>query len=96
MRMTVNFVHQELFSDLHFVKVRCLIFRLRALCHRLQQFGFENWVNQYEPRELVMMSALLNKYQHDRLLKEAHEQGDDHLKAWLEKQMPHLFRKQAA
>lgn len=96
MHMTVNYVHQELFSDVHFVHVKCLIFRLRALCHRLQQFGFESFINEYTPRELVMASSLLQQVQHDALLKEAHRRGDDALKAWIEKHIPWYFPKATA
>ena len=93
MRMTVNYVHQELFQDRHYVHVRCLIYRLRALCHRMQQFGFESFINEYEPRELVMASALLQQVQHDALLKEAHKRGDSALQLWVERQVPWLFKK---
>lgn len=96
MRMTVNYVHEQLFQDRAFVHVRCLIYRLRALCHRLQQFGFENFINEYTPRELVMASALLQQVQHDALLKEAHKRGDDTLKTWIEHHVPWLFPKKAA
>lgn len=93
MRMTVNYVHEQLFQDRHYVHVRCLIYRLRALCHRLQQFGFENFINEYEPRELVMASALLQQVQHDALLKEAHRLGDDTLKSWIAERIPWHFQK---
>lgn len=91
MRMTVNDIHRELFQDKHYVHVRCLIFRLRALCHRIQQFGFEMFINEYEPRELVMASALLQQVQHDALMREAHKRGDDVLKAWIARHVPWLF-----
>lgn len=93
MHLTVNYVHQQLFQDRHYVHVRCLIYRLRALCHRIQQFGFESFINEYEPRELVMASALLQQGQHDALLVEAHARGDDALKAWLALHAPGLFQK---
>ena len=96
MRMTVNYVHEQLFQDRPYVHVRCLIFRLRALCHRLQQFGFENFINEYTPRELVMAAALLQQVQHDALLKEAHKRGDGTLKAWIEKHIPWHFQKATA
>lgn len=91
MHLNVNYVHEQLFQDRNFVHVRCLIYRLRALCHRLQQFGFEAFINEYTPRELVMASALLQQGQHDALLKEAHARGDAKLKTWIEQHMPALF-----
>lgn len=96
MHLNVNYVHEQLFQDRAYVHVRCLIYRLRALCHRLQQFGFENFINEYTPRELVMASALLQQVQHDALLKEAHKRGDDTLKSWIERHAPWLFPKAAA
>lgn len=96
MHLTIDYVHEQLFQDRHYVHVRAMIFRLRALCHRLQQFGFENFINEYEPRELVMASALLQQVQHDALLKEAHRRGDDKLKAWIERHIPWYFQKATA
>jgi len=87
MHMTVDYVHQQLFQDMHYVHVRCLIYRLRALGHRFQQFGFEPFINLYTPRELVMASALFQQDQHNRLLIEAHKLGDDKLKDWIASHM---------
>lgn len=88
MHMTVDYVHEQLFQDRQYVHVRCLIYRLRALAHRFQQFGFEGFINEYEPRELVMASALFQQAQHDALLKEAHARGDAPLKSWIERHAP--------
>lgn len=89
--MTEEHVAVDLFSDMHVVHVKVLVFRLRCISHRLMCFGFEKFVNTYEPRELVMLSALMQGHQHNRLLIEAHALGDKALKQWIETMCPELF-----
>ena len=92
MRLDPTAVMIHLFQDIHPVHVKTLLFRLRCLSHRLMCFGFENYINNYEPRQLVLLASIMAQQQHDFLAREAHERGDEELQAWLEKAMPHLFK----
>lgn len=96
MRLNVTDVGMDLFKDIHIVHQKCLIFRLRALAHRMVSFGFEEYVNTYSPRELVMLAALMFQHQHDALAKEAFNRGDDDLKKYLVGRLPYLFEQEAA
>lgn len=91
MRLNVTDVGIGLFPDIHLVHQKVLVFRLRCVAHRMISFGFENYVNHYSPRELCMLAALMFGPQHDILVREAHRQGDDTVKAWLEQAVPRLF-----
>lgn len=96
MRLNVTDVGMDLFRDIHIVHQKCLIFRLRAVAHRMVSFGFENFINTYSPREIVMLAALMFEHQHNALVLEAHKRGDDALKAYLVGRLPYLFRSEAA
>ena len=96
MRLNVTDVGMDLFKDIHIVHQKCLIFRLRVLAHRMICFGFEEYINQYTPRELVMLAALMFQQQHDSLAREAYKIGDDDLKKWLTARLPYLFQAEAA
>lgn len=95
MRMTEQFVANGLFADMHFVHIKVLVFRLRALSHRMMCFGYEKFVNTYSPRELVMLAALMQNFQHNALIREAYARGDAALKSWLEANCPELCKERA-
>ncbi len=90
MRLEPEQVMSCIFPDIHPVHVKVLLFRLRALSHRLMCFGWEDYVNQYEPREKVLLATLMAQQQHDALIRDAHKLGDEKLKAWIENATPHL------
>ena len=90
MRLDSTKVMSSIFPDIHPVHVKVLLFRLRALSHRLMCFGWEEYVNQYAPREKVLLATLMAQQQHDALIRDAHKLGDEKLKAWIENATPHL------
>lgn len=94
MRLDPTYVMRHLFHDIHPVHVKVLLFRLRCLSHRLMCFGFENFINTYEPRQLILLATIVAQQQHDAILREAYKHADDKLKLWLEQHTP-LFKEAA-
>ena len=90
MRLEPVQVMSCIFPDIHPVHVKILLFRLRALSHRMMCFGWEEFLNTYEPRERVLLATLVAQQQHDALIKDAYKNGDEKLRAWIENATPHL------
>lgn len=87
MRVTQNTL-LLLFQDVHMVHLSCLFYRARCLAHRMLNFGFEPFINTYEPRELLVIAALLPQIAHDALVREAYERGDANVRAWIDTHVP--------
>ncbi len=88
-----DIVVRSLFQDMHIVHVGCLIFRCQAQARRMLEFGFESYINLYDPREMLVLSTFLPPVQHWVLVREAHKRGQRKLKDWLEAQAPAVFPK---
>lgn len=95
MRLNVTMVGQELFKDVHIVHQKVLIFRMRCLAHRLMCFGWEGYVNEYEPREQLMLAALLADRQHNAVVREAYKRGDPTLRTWIATTLPDVVSEAA-
>lgn len=76
-------VFRELFNDMHIVRAAIIGYRCQTIARRMIQFGFEEYVNQLPPRELVLLGCYITPLQQRALLREAYARGDDALKAWL-------------
>ncbi len=72
-----------LFGDMNVVHIACLFFRIRCQAHRLLDFGFEPFINEYDAVELLALAALMPPYQCSVLVKEAYAKGDAAVRAWI-------------
>ena len=95
MRLNVTQVGCELFKDVHIVHQKVLIFRMRCIAHRLMCFGWEGYVNEYEPREQLMLAALLADRQHNAMVREAFKRGDTALRTWITATLPEVVKEAA-
>jgi hypothetical protein len=96
MRLTVAEVGMNLFRGVNIVHQKMMIFRMRCMAHRLICFGWEDFINEYTPRELMMLAALMFDQQHYALIREAYARGDDELRAWINGRFPGLMAEVAA
>jgi len=61
----------RLFPDMHRIHRTILLFRLECVAHRLLKSGFENGVNSYCSRELVILAYMMPLQSRRPLLREA-------------------------
>lgn len=90
MRITQDTI-MPLFGDTHFVHLSCLFFRMRCIAHRLVNFGFEEFVNELDSKELLVLACLMPNYQHDTLILEAYRKGDAAIQLWISEHAPHVL-----
>lgn len=90
MRMLQEYV-PSLYADMHVVHLACRLYCLRCLSHRLINFGFEESVNDREPRDLLALAIIMPQEQHNVLVREAYARGDATLKAWIAERLPDLI-----
>lgn len=83
MRMTQQLM-MPLFKDMNLVHIACLFFRIRCHAHRLCEFGFERFTNEFSAIELLALACLMPHFQHDRLIEEAYAKGDSEVRVWIE------------
>ena len=95
MRLTPNDAREGLFADMHLVHMACVFYRMRCLAHRPIEFGFERFVNDLTPRELVVLAVFMPPHQHDTLVAEAHRCGDAALQAWIVARCPEIVQEAA-
>lgn len=86
---------RDLFQDTHVVHVGCIIFRCQAQARRMLEFGFENYINLYDPREMLLLATFMPPMQHWALVREAYKRGQRPLKQWIEGKYPSVFAKAA-
>ena len=77
-------------TDLHIVKARCLIWRMRCLAHRLLAFGWEDAVQTLSTLEELVLAAMLPPYMADVLIESAYATADARWRAFIERQCPRL------
>ncbi len=82
MRITQNML-MPLFGDMNIVHVACLFYRIRCQAHRLLDFGFEPFINEYDSVELLALAALMPSYQCSVLVKEAYTKGNAEVRSWI-------------
>ncbi len=72
-----------LFGDMNVVHIACLFYRIRCQAHRMLDFGFEAFINEYDGVELLALAALMPPYQTVVLIKEAYAKGNAEVRAWI-------------
>lgn len=86
---------QQEMHDIHIVHASCLFWRMRALAHRLLEFGYESAVNHLSVPESLVLATLLPPYMHDEIVRSAYAVADDRWKSFIAKHVPHLAQEPA-
>lgn len=73
--MAVPEIMDRLFPDWTPIKRHAFLYAARCFAHRLRQFGFEEQVNLYSPRELIVLASLMPEHAAANIVREALERA---------------------